>query len=169
MYSFDQKNQVNLFLLSLGLGFLLGIFYDIVRTVRISFTKSRAAVIIFDILYFLFVAVATFLFILSVNKGEIRFYFLFGEIIGWLIYYFTFGVAAIKISDCFARIIKRTGECIKKVVSAPFRLFFGLLGKFFRKVAVLFKKTQKKSRKNRKKLLPKIKLYVYNLKGMLKR
>ncbi len=169
MYSFDQKNQLNLFLLSLGLGFLLGIFYDIVRTVRISFTKSRTAVIIFDIFYFLSASAVTFLFILSVNKGEVRFYFLFGEAVGWLFYYFSLGKAAIKISGIFSHIIKAVSKCVKKVIFAPFRLIFGFADKIYSKLRFIFKKTQKKSRKNRKKLLPKIKLYVYNLKGILKR
>ena len=53
MYSFEQSEQLKLFLLSLGAGFVLGILYDILRTIRLTFTKSKKVIFIFDILYFL--------------------------------------------------------------------------------------------------------------------
>ncbi len=168
MYSFQQSEQLKLFLLSLGAGFFLGIIYDILRTVRLSFTRSKAAIFIFDILYFLIFGLFTFLFILAVNKGEIRFYLLFGEALGAVIYYFSFGIAAIKISDKIVKGVRTFFRVLFKVISAPFRFIFRIIKKIFSKVSAVFRKKQKKCKKNCKKLLPKLRLYVYNLRGIFK-
>ena len=48
MYNVDQSEQTLIFIASLGVGFLLGILYDALRAVRLSFTKGKIAVIIFD-------------------------------------------------------------------------------------------------------------------------
>jgi xanthosine utilization system XapX-like protein len=53
MYSFEQSEQLNLFLLSLGAGFVLGVVYDILRTIRLTISKGKTIIFIFDILYFL--------------------------------------------------------------------------------------------------------------------
>ena len=87
MYSFEQSEQLNLFLLSLGAGFVLGVVYDILRTIRLTISKGKAIIFIFDILYFLIFSLATFLFFLAVNKGEFRSYMIIGEILGFLFYY----------------------------------------------------------------------------------
>lgn len=168
MYSFQQSEQLKLFLLSLGAGFFLGIIYDLLRTVRLSLTHSKVAVFIFDILYFFIFGLFTFLFILAVNKGEVRFYLLFGEILGLVLYYFSFGIAAIKISDKIVKTVRLFFGALFKVFTAPFRFIFGILKKIFSKVYAVFRKRQKKYKKNCKKLLPKLKLYVYNLCGIFK-
>lgn len=169
MYSFEQSDQLKFFLLSLGVGFALGVFYDILRTVRLSVTNSKAATVIFDVLYFAVFGLATFLFILAINKGQIRFYIIFGEVIGAAFYYFSFGVAAIKLTDIFVKAFRRFFAFVFKILFAPFRLVFKLFKKCFLKISSFFKKTRKNSEKNRKKLLPKLRLYVYNLYGMFKK
>ena len=61
MYSVEQSEQTLIFVASLGVGFLLGILYDIFRALRLSFTKGKAAIVIFDLLYFFAVAFLSFL------------------------------------------------------------------------------------------------------------
>jgi spore cortex biosynthesis protein YabQ len=86
MYSFEQSEQLRLFLLSLGAGFFLGIIYDILRTIRLTLTKSKKVIFIFDVLYFILFGLGTFIFFLATNKGEFRSYMILGEIIGWIFY-----------------------------------------------------------------------------------
>lgn len=169
MYSFEQSDQLKFFLLSLGVGFALGVFYDILRALRLSVTNSKAATIIFDILYFAVFGLATFLFILAINKGQIRFYIIFGEIIGAAFYYFSFGIAAIKLTDIFVKAFRHFFAFVFKILFAPFRLVFKIFKKCFLKISSFFKKTRKNSEKNQKKLLPKLRMYVYNLYGMFKK
>ncbi len=163
MYNVHQSEQTVIFLSSLGVGFLLGVLYDVFRTIRLSITKSRTATIIFDILYFLTFGFLSYIFILALNKGEIRSYIIIGEIIGAVFYYFSFGIVAVKLTDKFVAIVKRIKTFIFTVVSFPFKLSYRLFHRAFLKISKIFKKTEKKSTKMRKKLLPKLRLYVYNL------
>lgn len=169
MYSFEQSDQLKFFLLSLGVGFALGVFYDILRALRLSVTNSKAVTVFFDILYFAVFGLATFLFILAINKGQIRFYIIFGEIIGAAFYYFSFGIAAIKLTDIFVKAFRHFFAFVFKILFAPFRLVFKIFKKCFLKISSFFKKTRKNSEKNQKKLLPKLRMYVYNLYGMFKK
>lgn len=167
MYSVPQSEQLTIFISSLGFGFLLGILYDIFRALRLSITKAKGAVILFDIIYFLIFGFATFLFILALNKGEVRFYIIIGELIGALFYYFSLGIAVIKITDRFIILLRKFYSLVFNIISAPFRLIKRAIHKISTKFSDIFKKTEKKSSKIRKKLLPKARLYVYNLLGIL--
>ena len=70
MYMLTIADQTRLFLLALGLGFLLGIVYDLFRVVRMAFTMRRVGVFIQDVLFFLTCAAATFLFCLPSIRGR---------------------------------------------------------------------------------------------------
>lgn len=167
MYSVPQNEQLAIFALSLGVGFLLGVLYDIMRALRLSLTKSKIVLVISDISYFLLFGLITFLFILALNKGEIRFYIIAGELIGAFFYYISLGIAVIKITDKAVALLRKFYAFVFKVISAPFRLLSKAFSGIFQGLSKLFRKTGKKSEKIQKKLLPKVRLYVYNLFGML--
>ena len=167
MYSVPQNQQLIIFLASIGLGFILGILYDLLRTVRLTISKSNVSIIIFDIIYFLLFGFFSFLFILAMNKGEVRLYIPAGEIIGWLFYYFSFGLAAIRITDIIVRVIRSFFSLVFKIITAPFKLTAKVFSVIFRRLIILFKKIGNFFRKIVKKLLPKARVCVYNLFGVL--
>ncbi len=167
MYSVPHSEQLSIFLSSLGVGFILGVIYDILRGIRLSVSKSKVLVVVFDLIYFLLLAFVTFIFILAANKGEIRFYIIMGEIIGLVFYYVSFGIAAIKITDKIIGLLRRFYSFSFRVLSAPFRLMKRLFLNLKEKIKEKFRKTSKNSEKIRKKHLPKLRLYVYNLFGIL--
>ena len=167
MYSVPHSEQLSIFLSSLGVGFILGVLYDFLRGIRLSISKKKFLVVVFDLLYSLLLAFITFIFILAVNKGEIRFYIISGEIIGLFFYYVSFGIAAIKITDKIVGILRRFYAFVFKVISLPFRLVKRLFSKLVGEIRLFSQKTSKKSEKMRKKHLPKLRLYVYNLLGIL--
>lgn len=163
MYTVGQSEQTLVFLASLGVGFLLGVLYDFLRALRLSLTKSRWAVVIFDVIYFFSVAILSYIFILASNKGEVRSYIIVGEFLGAVFYYFSLGVAAVKITDFLVRGIRRFYNFIFRLISFPFRVVGRLFSRFFCVIKTIFKKSEKKSEKIRKKVLPKARVYVYNL------
>ncbi len=167
MYSVPQNEQLAIFVLSLGLGFLLGVLYDVIRALRLSVTRSKIILIICDIIYFIVFGLISFLFILALNKGEIRFYIIIGEVIGAVFYYVSLGIAVIKITDKVIVLLHKLYCLIFKIISAPFKALGRMFASFFTKTRKLFRKTEKKSSKIQKNLLPKARLYVYNLSGML--
>lgn len=167
MYSVPHSEQLSIFLSSLGVGFILGVLYDILRGIRLSVSKSKVLVVVFDLIYFLLLAFITFIFILAANKGEIRFYIILGEIIGLVFYYVSFGIAAIKITDKIIGLLRRFYSFSFRVLSAPFRLMKRFFLSLKEKIKKKIRKTSKNSEKIRKKHLPKLRLYVYNLFGIL--
>lgn len=167
MYSVPQNQQLLIFLASIGLGFVLGILYDVLRTIRLTISRSKASIVIFDILYFIIAGFLTFLFILAMNKGEVRLYIPAGELIGWLFYYFSFGLAAIRITDALVKFFRWLFSLIFRLVTLPFRLIFRLIRGVLRRLLHLLRKTEKFLLKIVKKLLQKARVYVYNLFGVL--
>lgn len=167
MYTVDQNEQYMIFLTSLGVGFILGVLYDVLRAVRLSFTKGKAVTVVFDLLYFFLFALLSYIYMLASNKGEVRSYIIIGEIIGAVFYYFSFGIAVVKITERVAMLLRRFYRFAFKVVCAPFRCLKRLFLFVFHKSNSFFEKKQKKNEKIRKKLLPKLRLYVYNLLDIL--
>ena len=73
--------QTWLFLLSVALGAALGVCYDVFRILRIAFRHPSLAVLLEDILFSLAAAGATFAFLLTTGNGQLRAFFLIGEMV----------------------------------------------------------------------------------------
>ena len=94
---------------------------------------------------------------------------IFGEILGFIFYYVSFGIAAKSFTDAFVKAIHTTFSFLLKIILAPFKAIFKLFLKTKCKFSLFFKKLSKKNEKNRKKHLPKLRLYVYNLLGIFEK
>ena len=170
MYSFDSSAQPGLLLLSLGVGFALGLLYDLFRTVRLAFfARSAAAVVIFDILYFAVFGLLSFIFILALNKGEVRLYIILAELAGAAVYYFSFGAAAIRLTDAFLRLFRRVCGCVYATVSLPFKALNRVISGLSRRIIKKTKKICVGKRFFLQKDLKKIRICVYNLIGVFYR
>ena len=106
--------QTEIFLYSLGFGFLLGIVYDIFRTLRLVVSRSKGFAFFCDLLYFAVCSFATFCFILVVDSGRVRLYVASGEILGWMIWYFSFGAIAIRATNAVVRFLRRIISVVAK-------------------------------------------------------
>lgn len=163
LYSLSLAQQTKGFLLALGMGFLLGILYDIIRIIRISISRGKPAVIICDILFCALACLCTFLFCLTVNEGEIRLYLVLGEVAGFFVYYFSLGAIIFACSEKIIDFIKKLMGSVFGVILFPIKWIFGKLRKLFNK---LLKKSRKngKNLKNKSNFLLKVnKLLLYNL------
>ena len=142
--------QVRIFLGSLVVGVILSFLYDIFKSVRFAFKSDKHHILIQDILYFLISAFITFLFVLSVNHGEIRFYIIAGEIIGFCIYCVTFSKLFMRFSIGVITMLKKAGIKVYLIICIP---FISILKKIYKVIAVLFRKKihqPKKVRVNKK-------------------
>ncbi len=167
MYGTPHPQQLLIFITALGVGFLLGILYDFLRAVRLSLTKSKKANVFFDILYFMLFALFSYLYIIASNKGDVRLYILAGELIGCAFYYFSLGIAVIRLTDIFVAFLRKAYSLIFKIITAPFLLAIRFFHTLTDKICQKFKKTQKKSSKIQKRVLQNTHLYVYNLFGII--
>lgn len=103
--------QLGDFFMSFSLGLVLGVFYDLFRVANLFSKPTHRRIFIQDVFYFVISGIVTFLFMLVVNSGEIRFYIIAGEVAGFLLYHFTFGRLVvsfmIKIYRLLVRLRKR--------------------------------------------------------------
>ena len=139
------STQTTLFLYSLALGFGLGVIYDVFRTLRMFVPRVKWLTVTADILYFTLCGVISFFFVLVTDEGKLRVYTVLGIMLGWCIWYFSFGVLAMKISSAVVKGIKHFFSLISK----PVRLIFRKIIRFARKTRSFFKKTARKSRETR--------------------
>lgn len=161
VYIQGVAEQTQIFLFSIGFGFLLGILYDVFRTVRIIISESKGFVLFMDLLYFLVCTFLNFCYILTVDYGKIRFYVIFAEILGWLIYYFSFGAVAIRFSRFVSKALKSFARLIFKPISAVFKKIKDIYSKILYFNKKLIRKYAKKTKFN----LQKRQGMVYNLIG----
>lgn len=155
--------QTEIFLLSLGFGFLLGVLYDIFRTLRLIISKSSAFTVFMDVLYFTLCAFLVFCFNLVIDSGKIRLYVLLGDLLGWLIYYFSLGEISIKICNRIVLSVKRALRAIFK----PVLKIASRLKRKSKKIASFSKKIIRKFNKKAKFDLQKHRGMVYNLNGYI--
>lgn len=163
LYGLSLATQTKNFLLSLGFGFIMGIFYDLFRIVRISISKGKIATIISDVLYCVFLCFSFMLFCLTVNEGEIRLYLLLGSLAGFFVYYFSLGVIIFSFSEKIITFIKIVIKSIFNIISYPFRFVFGELRELLNKLSLKSRKNTKNIKNKSKFLLKVNKLLLYNL------
>ncbi|MBQ2848700.1 MAG: spore cortex biosynthesis protein YabQ [Clostridia bacterium] len=144
---------------------MLGILYDAFRTLRMLISDSKGFIFFMDLLYFTVCAFLIFCFVLVVDSGRIRAYVILGELLGFAIYYFSFGAIAIRTS---AAVI----SFFKKIFSAIFHPIKRTVKRIIRKFAKIkdfCKKNIRKTDKKAKYNLQKYRGIVYNLLGYNKK
>ncbi len=111
--TFSLADQTVYFLCSLLFGVILSALYDVVRVLRfMGFTKLWQ-IILSDVIYFLVCAFLTVLFALPFNKGMVRYFTLFGEAVGFVVYRFTLGEV---MASIYCYIISALRKIFKKSI-----------------------------------------------------
>ncbi|MBR6385774.1 MAG: spore cortex biosynthesis protein YabQ [Ruminococcus sp.] len=122
---FTVSEELVLFGLSCLAGAVIGVFYDIFRVIRIIFPHNDILILIEDII-FLVGYVIFFMAFSSVSvRGEMRGYYILGNIIGFVIYFFTVGSAV-------TGAVRKLFLLLKKIfifIASPFRAVFAFICK----------------------------------------
>ena len=147
------NTQTLIFFRSLWLGALLGMMYDLFRIFRIAVPTPNFAAVAEDILFFLLSAFLSFGFILSVNYGQVRFFILLGEGLGFLLYYLTVGPVVMKSVKKIISAAKKVLLFLWKITLGPIlRLLLFLGKKLWKRVGKRLKKSKKVVEMHRKHL-----------------
>lgn len=127
-------------------GFLMGFVYDFFRFMRFVFVK-KAAVFLFDFLFFVIYSAVFFILLLGYNNGTVRALYFTAYFLGTVIYVFTLFRLTKRLQCSVAglirKIIKKIINCIKKLLQFVKRLYYN--------VVVLSKKPLLKRRKSKTK------------------
>lgn len=132
---FTPREQLLLFLCSILLGVGLGIFFDCLRTLRVFFTHTRFFVAVEDVAFLLVWGIALVTFAMEKGRGEVRFYYLLGSIIGFILYIFTVGRAVISVIKAIAGTVFWIFRGLHRIFVAPVVNFFVTISN---KLIVLF-------------------------------
>lgn len=147
------NTQTLIFFRSLWLGALLGMMYDLFRIFRIAVPTPNFAAVAEDILFFLLSAFLSFGFILSVNYGQVRFFILLGEGLGFLLYYLMVGPVVMKSVKKIISAAKKVLLFLWKITLGPIlRLLLFLGKKLWKGVGKRLKKSKKVVEMHRKHL-----------------
>lgn len=121
---FTVNEQTELFLMSVLLGGVFGVVYDVFRALRVIFPTLKRTVptALCDILFFIICGFGIYIFSLTFARGEIRGYYWIGALLGGIIYLMTAGTVVIGI------------------IRAVFGTVYGLLNKLYIKIKDSFTK-----------------------------
>ncbi|MDE6539166.1 MAG: spore cortex biosynthesis protein YabQ [Ruminococcus sp.] len=142
---FSVSEEIFLFGLSFVFGIIIGICYDVFRTARILFPHNTALVVIEDVVFMAGYAVFLSSFSAVFARGELRFYYVIGNAIGFIFYFFTIGSIIISV-------MKKIYYTVRKILVFVFRpvqsVYVNLLEKshnFVRNSENSVKRNKKKS------------------------
>ena len=162
---FSVSEELRLFGLSCIFGALLGVCFDLFRAVRLIFPHNWLLTAVEDILFMGLYAVFLTAFASAAARGEMRFYYVIGNLIGFVLYLATVGSLFIRIAGKLFSAVK----WIFRVATSPFRKCFALLRKKAESQFVGTAKIIVKPLKKVKMLLLNIPLLLYNKKANNKR
>ncbi len=112
-------DQTVLFLGALAIGFILGFLMEPLRIYRLMVHPSTVAVFFQDILYWFFCAVCSFVFILTVNSGQLRIFLVLGIVIGMTVYFLTIGALIMKVSKAIISFLRRGLRFLNRKITYP--------------------------------------------------
>lgn len=161
-YIADIPQQVTAFFHAVGFGFFIGVLYDVFRAVRRLFSDGKKAFFVSDVLFAFSAAFLTFLFALTVHDGSVRGYVLFGELLGFLVYYFTVGVLVMRFFDKMIAALRRIANAVWRFFSRPILRFAAFYRKTWMKNVQKAQKKSKNSAKKSKFHLQSVRQLLYN-------
>lgn len=120
--------QFQIFLVSVVFGATLGLAYDFLRIHRVIADSDRFSVNLQDILFFIITGILTFLFIIIMTHGTVRFYIILSEFIGFVIYRCTLGNILLKL---FLKILLPVKKACLRLYLIIFIPVLGFFKKYF--------------------------------------
>ena len=120
MYITDLVTQLKNIMPVVGLGFVLGVFYLLIRIFRYILFDNSVFVFITDVVFIVFCTISSFLLFVAVNNGHIRFYLILAEILGFLSFSLFFSDMLFSAAKGFVAILLRILNPLLK----PFKFIF---------------------------------------------
>lgn len=145
MIGLNLADQTAYFLWSLALGLALGAVYDLVRAARLLLKARGAHIIISDIVFFVLCGIATSLFALPFNKGDVRAFIIFGEAVGFLAYRLTLGSVMGKLYSHAAVFLRKIIQKVHKYLEVFFNLLLKMTSRLVYNIGVLIDKSLKRA------------------------
>lgn len=135
------------FLCACGLGFLLGLYYALFRTIRLILPPSAGVCIFQDVFFCVTSALVTFFAFLGLSDGILHPYLIIGETLGFFVFLGSLGnVIHTLLATCYAFLVRLSDFVTKRFVLPIFRVLKGVA----RKIKTVLEKIVKKRKKHKK-------------------
>ena len=138
MINLSQETLIVLLIGALFCGVALGVFYDVIRTVKLffgiraeDFAKKKTAFVthfvtfFFDFVFWTTAGMLSITLLYGVGGGIFRGIAYFAMAVGYLVYYFTLGNLVRVLSEKFVVLLKKILSGIFKFLLVPAKKFFG--------------------------------------------
>lgn len=145
----SPSEQLKFFVISLAVGFAMGVVYEVFRLIRLISPKNRILCFVCDVLFMSLASLISFVLTVVINLGIVRWYILLGEVLGFFVYMRTAG----RVSGAIFRLIRKVIVKVLWIIFTPLRLLWHLIVRIFSKLAKKIKKIVKTLLKNRKRIL----------------
>ncbi len=129
MWEISNNRQLVSFLISLVFGVAYAMAYTVLKAVRRVVKHSAVGLFFEDIIFFEIISFITFLLLLSLVGGEIRFYILLAIFIGFVAFYFTLSKFFCRILAFVFGFLLRAFARVRAFIGAAFGVFCKLAGK----------------------------------------
>ena len=113
--------ELHIFLTSIYGGIIGGLVYDIYRSIRYNYKRSKFVTYIQDFLFWLVMTYIFFSILIKINWGEIRGYIILGFLIGLVIYMVTFSKFIYPITTKLIGLIKGVIKNTINFIIYPFK------------------------------------------------
>lgn len=115
---FEHQVQLSVLIKAVGMGYMLGIMFYLLKFINIPFGKGTVAIFVRDVCFFVVSAFLCFLFSLKYCSGMMRFYVTAGELMGFFIFHiFPGGLISLLLHSLRERVsgvTKLLFKCTKK-------------------------------------------------------
>lgn len=125
--------QLQLFLIFIINGLLIGLLFDFFRILRKSIKTSDFMTYVEDIIFWLLTGFIILYSIFTYNNGEIRLFMFLAMIIGILLYWVLISKFILSISLNIINFIKKVFQIIFNIINIPFTFFIKIIKKVFLK------------------------------------
>lgn len=119
MYSHTET-----FFLAIALGGFLTLCYNVIEIVRYAILHKKILIQFEDLLYWIFSLFFVFHIALTYTKGQIRFFFLFGILLGMVLCKSILSPILLSLSEKIVDCLKKIIGLFVEIVMTPFRLLY---------------------------------------------
>lgn len=151
-------NQAYVFLATVYAGFVIGFVYDLFRMIRQITRPGKLVTGLLDLVFWLLMAILSFLVVFKVNYGVIRLYTIAGLAIGWGLYAFVLSPFVFKLLIGIYKLVAGLCKWIARIIAWPFKKLFFLIGLPFGLLKKLFRPIFSKSKALVSRIFPKEKI-----------
>ena len=146
------KSELTVFGISILLGVISGLVFDIFRSVRLEIRGGHRTVAFQDILFWIIIAVLFFATVYKFNSGQLRFYIFIGAFLGLALYLLTISRLCIRIFAIIISALSSVVSFVIRTVEFPVHIIVIRLEKINKKTGFLLYKMKKKIKKTKNKL-----------------